>query len=437
MKKKGVYPYDYMDVEEKFAEKRLPSKEDFYSLLTIEDISGKEHQHAQKVWETFRIENMGQYYDLYLKSDVLLLANVPQDFRETCLAYYGLDACHYITSPGLAWDAMLKMTKINTDLISDIEMQLFIEKGMRGGISYIAHRHARANNKCMRKEHYNEKEESSYIMYFDANNLYGWAMSQKLPYGNFRWIPCPEYINLDSYNENSAKGLILEVHLEYPEELHHFHNDYPYAPEKISVQKEMLSDYCREILEREKMSIGGVRKLIPTLMKREKYVLHYRNLQLYLSLGLKLKKIHRALEFSQSNWLEKYISFNTKMRSQAKNSFEKDFFKLMNNSVFGKTMENLRKRCNIKLVSDPQEMVKLASWPTYLSHKIFHENLVAVNIKPVKIKLDKPSYVGMCILDLSKTLMYDFHYNYIKKKYSDGAQLLFTDTDSLTYHIKT
>ena len=185
------------------------------------------------------------------------------------------------------------------------------------------------------------------------------------------------------------------------------------------------------------MTIGKVEKLIPNLMDKEKYVLHYRNLQLYLKLGMKLTKIHRALEFSQSNWLKKYISFNTKMRSQAKNSFEKDFFKLMNNSVFGKTMENLRKRSNIKLVSEPQEMVKLASRPTYLSHKIFHENLVAVNIKPVKIRLDKPNYVGMCILDLSKTLMYDFHYNYVKQKFSDGAQLLFTDTDSLTYHIKT
>ena len=231
--------------------------------------------------------------------------------------------------------------------------------------------------------------------------------------------------------------MILEVHLEYPLELHELHNDYPLAPEKMTVKPEMLSDYSREILDREGMVIGKVQKLISNLMDKEKYVLHYRNLQLYLSLGLKLKKNHRALEFSQSKWLEKYISFNTKMRSQAKNNFEKDFFKLMNNSVFGKTKENLRKRSNIKLVSDPQVMIKLASRPTYLSHKIFHENLVAVNIKPVKIRLDKPSYVGMCILDLSKTLMYDFHYNYIKKKYSDGAQLLFTDTDPLTYHIKT
>ena len=166
--------------------------------------------------------------------------------------------------------------------------------------------------------------------------------------------------------------------------------------------------------------------------------MHYRHLQLYLSLGLKLKKIRRALEVQQSKWLEKYISFNTQMRARKENTdFEKDFFKLMNNSVFGKTMENLRKRSNVKLVTDEREMVKLASRPTYLSHKIFHENLVTVNTKPVKVKLDKPSYVGMSILDLSKTLMYDFHYNYIKKKYSDQAQLLFTDTDSVTYHIKT
>ena len=313
-------------------------------------------------------------------------------------------------------------------------MQLFIEKGIGGGISYIAHRHAQANNKYMKN--YDPEAESGYIMYLDANNLYGWAMSQKLPSGNFRWIPCPEYINLDSYDENSAKGLILEVHLEYPPELHGLHNDYPLAPEKMTVKPEMLSDYSRKILEREGMTIGKVQKLIPNLMDKEKYVLHYRNLQLYLSLGLKLKKIHCALEFSQSNRLEPYIAFNTQKRAGTKNAFEKDFFKLMNNSVFGKTMENLRKRCNIKLVTDPREMERLAAKPTYVSHKIFHENLVAVHSKLMKLKLDKPSYVGMSILDLSKTLMYDFHYNYIQKKYPD-AQLLFTDTDSLTYHIKT
>ena len=223
MKEKGVYPYDYVDAVEKFAEKKLPSKENFYSLLMDEDISEEEYRYAQKVWDTFGIENMGQYHDLYLKSDVLLLADVFENFRKTCLSYYGLDPPHYITSPGLAWDAMLKMTKVNLDLISDVDMQLFTEKGMRGGISYITHRHAQANNPYMKN--YNPEKEIPYIMYLDANNLYGWAMSQKLPSGNFHWIACPEYINLDSHNENSAKGLILEVDLEYPPELHHLHND--------------------------------------------------------------------------------------------------------------------------------------------------------------------------------------------------------------------
>ena len=434
MKAKGVYPYDYMDSEAKFSQTQLPKRDDFYSLLTNEEISESEYAHAQKVWETFGIENMGQYHDLYLKSDVLLLADIFENFREINLTNSGLDPAHYVSSPGLSWDAMQKMTNVKLDLISDVDTQNFIEKGMRGGISTITHRYAQANNKYMKN--YDPEKESSYIPYLDANNLYGWAMSQKLPTGDFRWIPSPEYINLDSYDENSAKGLILEVDLEYPPELHRLHNDYPLAPEKMVVREEMLSDYSREILGREGMTIGKVEKLIPNLRDKEKYVLHYRNLQLYLKLGLKLKKIHRALEFSQSKWLKPYIAFNTQKRAGAKNAFEKDFFKLMNNSVFGKTMENLRKRSNIQLVTNPEKMERLAARPTYISHKIFHENLVAVHSKQTKLLLNKPSYVGMCILELSKTLMYDFHYNYIKKKYPE-AQLLFTDTDSLCYHIET
>ena len=161
LKKKGVYPYDYMDSFDKFKRKKLPCKEDFYSLLTEEDISDDDYNHAKSVWNTFKIKNMGEYHDLYLKSDILLLADVFENFREASKVNYGLDPTHYLTSPGLAWDAMLRMTGINLDLITDIDMQLFIERGMRGGISYIAHRHAVANNKYM--ENYNESEESSYI----------------------------------------------------------------------------------------------------------------------------------------------------------------------------------------------------------------------------------------------------------------------------------
>lgn len=154
---------------------------------------------------------------------------------------------------------------------------------------------------------------------------------------------------------------------------------------------------------------------MPNLRDKERYVLHYKNLELYLSLGMRLKKIHRVLEFSEKPWLGAYIDFNTKMRSKAKNDFEKDFFKLMDNSVFGKTMENLRLRCNIQLVTRKDNLLKLPSKPTSVSSKIFNENLVGVNLKRETLRLNKPSYVGFSILDLSKTLMYDFHYNYIRK----------------------
>ena len=433
MKKKGVYPYDYMDSFKKFEENRLPKKEDFFSLMNDEHITDEEYQHAQNVWNKFGLSTMGEYHDLYLKSDILLLADVFENFRKACQQYYELDPAHYFTTPGLSWDAMLKMTETELELMSDVDMFQFIEKGMRGGISYIANRYGKANNKYMKE--YDEKEPSKYIMYLDANNLYGWAMSQYLPTGGFKWLT-EEEVNLSKFNDNSEKGLILEVDLEYPKELHDLHNDYPLAAEKIKVTKNMLSPYCREIAEKFGVKIGLVDKLIPTLFNKERYVLHYRNLQQYLSLGLKLIKIHRALEFDQSPWLKSYIDFNTKKRANAKNSFEKDFFKLMNNSVFGKTMENLRKRQDIKLVTDKKDLLRWSSKPSFKRCRIFNEDLVAVHKTKATLKLNRPAYVGMCILDLSKTLMYDFHYNYIKSKYGDKARLLFTDTDSLTYEIE-
>ena len=191
----------------------------------------------------------------------------------------------------------------------------------------------------------------------------------------------------------------------------------------------MLSNYCEQIRDKYKITIGQVHKLIPALKNKEKYVLHYRNLQLYIDLGLKIAKVHRVFQFNQSPWLKQYVNFNKEKRKQAKNAFDKDFFKLMNNSVFGKTMENIRKGVDVRLVTGEKK-------PTYVSSKIFNENLVAVHKIKETLTLNRPAYVGMCILDLSKTLMYDFHYNYIKQKYGNKAKLLFTDTDSLTYEIE-
>ena len=402
MSKKGVYPYDFMDNFEKFNQK---TKNQFYSILNDQHITDDEYYHAKKVWKTFNIKTMGEYHDLYLVSDVLLLTDVFKNFRKTCMQYYKLDPCHYFTSPGLSWDAMLKVTNIKLELMTDIDMFQFIEKGMRGGVSYITNRYGNANNKYMKE--YDEKTPSKYIMYLDANSLFGWAMSQYLPTGNFQWMTDNEIskIDLGKYKANGKKGLILEVELEYPQELHDIHNDYPVAPEKVKVSNNMLSAYCKKIAEKYNISIGLVSKLIPTLRDKKEYVLHYRNLQLYLDLGLKIKKVHRVLKFDQSPWLKQYIDFNTEKRKHAKNSFEKDFFKLMNNSVFGKSMENLCKRVDVRLVTNEKKLDKLTSKPTFVSSKIFNENLMAVHKVKETLTLNRPAYVGMCILDLSKTLI--------------------------------
>ena len=243
-------------------------------------------------------------------------------------------------------------------------------------------------------------------------------------------------MDLGKYKADSKKGLILEVDLEYPQELHDMHNDYPICPERDKVSNDVLSGYCKKIAEKYKISIGLVSKLILTLRDKKEYVLHYRNLQLYLDLGLKIKKIHRVLKFDQSSWLKQYIDFSTEKQKHAKNSFKKDFFKLMNNSVFSKTMENLRKRVDVRLLTDEKKLDKLTAKPTYMSSKIFKENIMAVHKVKETLTLNRPAYVDMCILDLSKMLMYDFHYNYLKKKYDNRARLLFTNTDSLTYKIE-
>ena len=275
MSKMGVYPYDYMDGFEKFDQTELPAKEHSYGILNDQHITNDEYDHAKRVWKAFKIKTMGEYHDLYLGSDVLLLVDVFESFRKTCLQYYKLEPYHYFTSPGLSWDAMLKMTNIKLELMTDVDMFQFIEKGMCGGVSYIANRYGRANNKYMKE--YDEKVPSKYITYLDANNLYVWAMSQHLPTGNFKWMTDKEIktINLGKYKAGGKKGLILEVDLEYPSSLDDSHNDYPVAPEKIKISSGMLSEYCKKIADRYKISIGLVSKLIPMLRDKKEYVLHY------------------------------------------------------------------------------------------------------------------------------------------------------------------
>jgi len=273
--RKGVYPYDYMDSLERLDETQLPSKTAFYSKLNNTEISDEDYKHAQTVWKEFGCKTIRDYYhDLYNVSDVLLLADIFENFRDVCMDNYKLDPAWYFTSPGLAWDAALKLTGVELELLSDYDMLLMIKHGIRGGISTISNRYGVANNRFM-GESFDKRKQSSFVTYFDANNLYGWAMSKPLPTHGFEWMTEEE---LDNWGSTPC---ILEVDLEYPEELHDLHNDYPLAPESL------------------KMEGSAVSKLIPNLYDKRNYVVHYENLKLYESLGLKVSRVHRGIKFKE------------------------------------------------------------------------------------------------------------------------------------------
>ena len=291
-----------------------------------------------------------------------------------------------------------------------------LEERIRGGTCHSIHRHARANNKYMKN--YDENKESSYIQYLDANNLYGWAMSQKLPVNGFRWVN--NEINeefIKNYDENNDKGYILEVDIKYPRKLHDLHSDLPFLPKRMKIDK------CK--------------KLVCNLRNKKKYVVHIKSLKQALNHGLKLKKVHRIIEFNQEAWLKPYIHMNTELRKLAKNDFEKDLFKLMNNAVFGKTMGNIRKHRDVKLVTTDKRRNKLISEPNYHTMNYISENLSIIEMNKTKVKMNKPIYLGLLILEISKLLMYEFWYDYMKPKYGDNIKLCYMYTDSFIMNIKT
>ena len=296
-------------------------------------------------------------------------------------------------------------------------MLLMVEEGIRGGICRSIHRYAKANNKYMKN--YNNNEESSYIQYLDANNLYDWAISKKLLVNGFKWTD-GDKINeefIKNYNENDNKGYILEVDVRYPKRLHELHSDLPFLSERMKIDK------CN--------------KVVCNLLIKKKHVTHINSLKQALNHGLKLKKIHRIIEFNQEAWLKPYIDMNTELRKAAKNDFEKDLFKLMNNSVFGKTIENIRKHKDIKLVMPDKKRSKLVSEPDYHTINLISEDLSIIDMKKTKVKMNKLIYLGLSIMEISKILMYEFWYDNMKRKYDNDVKLCYMDTDSFIMNIKT
>jgi hypothetical protein len=357
-----------------------------------------------------------EWHDLYLKIDVFGLTDVFEYYRELSFDTYGLDPAHYIGLPSFTWAAGLKETKVKLQNITDPDIFMMFEKMKRGGISVISQRYAKANNQYL--PDYDDKKDKSFIYQVDCNNLYGWSMCENLPIDGICWETNFDESLIKSYKSTDSVGYVIECDLDYPDYLHDEHSDYPLAPEHLV--------------------INGYKKLSPNLHNKEKYIVHIDNLQYYLNKGLILKNIHRVIRFNQSAWLKPYIEKNSKLRQSAKNDFEKDFYKLLNNAFYGKTMENVRDRVNVQFCLNEKSFIKHTSSPLFANqiNVIKSDGLSLVKTHKKTVELNKPIYIGACILESSKLLMFKFHYDTMKVKYPD-CSMMKTDTDSLCYLIKT
>ena len=426
---KSAYPYEFMDSFQKFNQ-NFPEEKNFYSSLNFSDVDHEKYLIAKKIYSEFNCQNMGDFHDLYVLLDTCLLCDIFTKFRKNSMKLYDLEPCHYFSLPSYSFDAMLKLTEVKIELLTDLDMYLFIEKSLRGGVSQVSCRFSQANNKYM-GDNFDNNEKSKFITYFDANNLYGWASSQSLPYGNFEWVESNEFSSIDwkILGKNDDKGYILECDLEYPEYLHELHKDYPLAPIKRKIKYSELSEYQLHLVEdlkRKNLIYRPTKKLILDLYDKKNYVLHYLNLKLYLELGMKLKKVNKVLRFSQSKWLASYINFNTRLREKATDKFTQDQLKLQNNSVFGKTCENTRNHVEVKFVIDEKQAKNFLKRPLFNSFEIIDEEKVIIRMNKTKLNLNKPLFIGFSILELSKKLMYNFHYNIFEKFFHGRFKLLYT-----------
>ena len=436
--RKGVFPYNYISSLEILNEKQLPPITSFFDDLTQTNISTDDYLFAQKIWLTFQCKTLKDYLHVYLLTDVLLLADVFENFRTNCLKDYELDPVHYFSGAHFTFDAFLLKSQESIELITDVNQYLMFQKMVRGGMSMVCKRYAYANNKMLKS--FNPYDEEKYLLYIDANNLYGWAMTQNLPFANFTWCKIETKLveNIIQNTNLENKGYILEVDLEYPESLHDLHNDFPLAPEKLKISFNDLSPFAQKLCSQLNLKSNlNTSKLIPNLNNKDNYVLYYKNLQLYLKLGLKLKKVHKILQFDEKPIMKEYIEFNSKKRAESSNAFDISFYKFLSNSLFGKTMERPENKSQIKFINQIDTYEKYVSKLNFKQLKIIQPDLVSLQMTYPVFKVLKPFYIGAVILELAKYLMYDFHYNIMKKHFKNNIELIYTDTDSFFYEIKT
>ena len=439
IRQKGYFPYSYVDSHARYTEDGLPARDKWTNTLQggVVSVSEKEYQHAWLVYTRFGCQTLGEYSDLYLTTDTLILACVFEEFRRVCYETYKLDCAQYFTVSNLSGDAFLRTCKADLHLLTNREHLDMAENLIRGGIaSVFEKRLVSANNKFVKN--YDPKQPNTFLFMIDANNLYGGIMEKfPLPLNSFEFNDQVTIAEILNTSRESEIGYILDVDLLYPDHLHDAHSDYPLAPTKEVVSKMWLSELQLDMLKKINISdkVGTTPKLIQNFFPKKNYTVHYLTLQLYVKLGLKIEKVNRVLQFRQEKFIAPYVQLNTELRKKATTKFEQDFFKQIINSAFGKFCESKRNRLIVDIVRNAEELQNLSRKKRFSSIKIIDQHLVSVSSKPVNINWDKPTIVGATILDLAKFYMFQFHYNIIKKNFD--ATLLYSDTDSFLYEIRS
>ena len=443
IRRKGVFPYSYFSSLETLHELSLPSRFAFKNDLTGEECSEEDYSHAQRAWREFKCKDFRDYMLRYLELDIRILTDVFEEFRRMSLQQDGLEPVHFVSLPGLSFKSAFKMTGETIHLLQDPYIYSLFERGIRGGLTFVNTHYAKEELVRI-----NDKDCKRILMYIDQNNLYGAAMSEYLPHSNFKLLTDDEIgLLFPSENQITAldaegdQGYFFEVDLEYPSDIHIKTADFPLAPESGVISHDMLSSYMQELHcdlhktnnpnSTQAPQHKSSRKLLLTQFNKKNYCVHFKILKYYLEKGLHVTQIHNVVSFTQKKFLKPYIDFNSHKRAQAKNSFEKDFYKLKNNSLFGKTMEDVRKHTQYKLVTNETTLQKLVASPLFHDRDIITSDLVGVKMLKGTVTLDKPIYIGQAVLDHSKLQMYQLFYDILPQcPLIHTIKLLGGDTDS-------
>ena len=456
--RKLPFPYDYLDTFDRLEEKSLPPQSSFFNKLKGETLSDDEYVFIHAIWNTFEISNLKELTMLYNEVDTLLLCDIFTHYRSFCYNLYELEAARFLTAPSLAWAAAIKLSNTRLEIPTDIKMHDMIDQGLRGGISLVRHPISTANHPEL-EELYDPKKPQVFLSYTDINNLYGSVMMEALPTNNFCFVKDIEGKQEDridfgeevaSYsteewekkimalNDNDDIGFLFKVSIQYPVSLHDFHNELPFCAENIHIKQSMLSNYQNDLAQKFDLKRNNkMTKLTLTLSDKDDYVCHFRVLKQALNHGLKLKKKpHVILQFNQAPFLKKYILLHQDLRIKTESPLTKAFCKNQNNMVFGKSCQNVRDYKDIHLTTNQNKAEKLINSPLLNSWKIYSSSFASFQLHKREVVLDKPRIVGMSILEISKTFLYQYFYGYILPKFP-CTRVILTDTDSFCLSITT